>query len=478
MASRFVQSRDARRDQETKSGGFGQSSNPGRMNTPPADNRLDRAAVAAAAKVNPSSKRERKSKSHQDPESVAPHPGHRSIPPAGRNPYQNHENLHHQPEFPQAQMQPPHQSPDIGDVFNETVTSGFDQTKSSIILDNNVPFSQQPQQITQQDYPQEQNDYEYGQDHDYDDDTMHGNLEVHPPEGQASPRQLHRKRSQDQLKQHQQDIAKNHPVDNRFHNSQRPASHPSLQIRPGYEENAPRQQPKSKKRSRASEPLREATNQPLRHQQEQPLEEEEEDQTLYQDVRGLGNGSRARDLFDEPNNFEKADGVASEYQNERPGRAQRSQGEGSSQQQEFDALLPDYDDKKLKSMQYSDLKNESWETNLKERPDGFSKELGSTDLSLEEKIGMLLAANDDNRESFFAGLPANEWNEAGDHIMAKMTELMTKLKDARARKRQLVEGFEAVYEAREKAVRGKSENYDAKLEDMKTSGKAVLRGKV
>jgi hypothetical protein len=477
MASRFVLQKEAQRNNDTNPGSFGFGSKPERTNTPPADNRPDRAALGAAAKVPGKNKL---SKSHQAPAGVAPQSRYQSPPAAGRNAYQNFQNHQHQPAFQHPQMQPAQQPADIGDVFNDTVTTGFDQTKSDLVVESNIPYSQQPQQVAQQDYLQNQNDYEYGEGRDFDDDTMHGNLGVTPPEGQASPRQLHRKRSQDQLNPLQQDMARNHPIDNRFHNSQRPASHPSLQIRPGYEENASSQQAKSsKKRGRANEPLRDATNRPARHQQQPLEEEEEEDQTIYQDVRSLGNGNRAKGLFDEPNNFERANGVGSDSQFESPRRFPRSQGLGSSQQEEFEPPLPDYDDETLKGMKYSDLKKESWETHLKGHPDGFSEELVSSNVTLEDKMQMILTEKDDDiRASFFAGMPAEEWNEAGDHIMAKMTELMKKLKDARTRKRKLVEGFEAVYEAREKAVRGKSENFDARLKEMKNSGEDVLRGKV
>jgi hypothetical protein len=48
----------------------------------------------------------------------------------------------------------------------------------------------------------------------------------------------------------------------------------------------------------------------------------------------------------------------------------------------------------------------------------------------------------------------------------------------RQEKRQLIEKFEAEIEAREKAVRGKSENLEERFKTMKATGQQVLRGKM
>jgi hypothetical protein len=52
---------------------------------------------------------------------------------------------------------------------------------------------------------------------------------------------------------------------------------------------------------------------------------------------------------------------------------------------------------------------------------------------------------------------------------------MKKLREAREKKRRIVESYENQYEAREKVVTSKSKNYDTKLKDMKASGEDVLR---
>lgn len=63
-------------------------------------------------------------------------------------------------------------------------------------------------------------------------------------------------------------------------------------------------------------------------------------------------------------------------------------------------------------------------------------------------------------------------------MIDKFADLLKQMKQKKQEKRELTEKFEAEIEAREKAVRGKSDLLDKMFDEMKASGEGVLRGKI
>ena len=136
----------------------------------------------------------------------------------------------------------------------------------------------------------------------------------------------------------------------------------------------------------------------------------------------------------------------------------------------------DYDNEKLKGMKYSDLKSEDWDTIPNSKVFALPPQLQGKPLG--DQITYYASRQTEELALFYEHLSTREWEEAGDWLVEKFADLLKQLKEKRQEKRKITEGFEAEIEAREKAVRGKSDLLDKKLKDMRASGEGVLRGKI
>lgn len=141
----------------------------------------------------------------------------------------------------------------------------------------------------------------------------------------------------------------------------------------------------------------------------------------------------------------------------------------------------DHDDETLKVMTFADLKKELWDAELGAQPGGQKRQnpTQTQDYTVEEGIEYVVQHEGAEAQvQFFEDLSMQEFEQAGDILIGKFSDLMKKITEARKNKRKIVSDFEKEIEAREKAVRGKCENLDKQLNDMRSGGEGVLRGKV
>ena len=385
-------------------------------------------------------------------------------------------------------MLPAQQESRRDDPFDDTLSTNWDQTKTSLGMDE-IPFSQQAGTYSQEYHSRESEsdsilEEDVEEDQEADDETVQNDIDIPAPE-ERSPPGLHRKQSRQYLKQEQHDRVRHqaNPINiNRSRPKQQPAAHPNLQIRPGHEEIAASSKSKhSKKRGRSNELLGGVTNHPRIQQR---IDEEGFQVNVSVDDFEIGapsdfqNGGQAREFGEGQTPMEAHNGIESLSQLESPIREGKLQESGLSQPPP-DTHTPDYTDEELSSMPYAKLKAESWEEVPGTEPYNLPQELSSSNVAMEQKIKFIssLAPNDMARAEAFAQMPSDEWKQAGDYILTNIMDLKNKLKEARDKKRRIAEAFEDKLEAREKAVKSKYESYDAKLKDMKASGEGVLRGK-
>jgi len=223
----------------------------------------------------------------------------------------------------------------------------------------------------------------------------------------------------------------------------------------------------SKKRHRSDEPPRQN-----HEQQRHPHDEEFEDTDGYEFP---GHQSQERQ-----SHFER-DSDAAETPSSSPTRQRKARVAQSSQPTMGDSLPPpDYTDEQLKGMKYSDLKAEDWDNFPNPKPFKLPAKLQGK--SLAEQIAYYAdkSKKDDDAEDvlFYEHLSTSEWEEAGDIIVEKFADLLKQLKEKRQAKRRITELFEAEMEAREKAVRRKSDLFEKKLREMQASGQDMLKGKM
>jgi Extracellular mutant protein 11 len=246
--------------------------------------------------------------------------------------------------------------------------------------------------------------------------------------------------------------------------------HSDLQIRQGQTVDAINQQKiGAKKRNRSDEPSRENYQQ-HRHQGDEELEETDEN-----DLPGPPSKERQ-------NNFELSSDEA-ETPSTTPTRQRKVRLVHNSQLTMGNGYRPgyppiDYDDEKLKDMKYSDLKAEDWDVIPNPKPFELPAELEGKALGDQIAYYADRIKTDEDAVLFFEQLPTSEWEQAGDWLIEKFADLLKQLKDKRQEKRRITEKFESEIEAREKAVRDKSDLFEKKLKEMQASGEGVLRGKM
>lgn len=135
-------------------------------------------------------------------------------------------------------------------------------------------------------------------------------------------------------------------------------------------------------------------------------------------------------------------------------------------------LFADHSDEDLAMMDYAELKAEDWGLGQKSvEIDGAPEKA-----SMEQKLEALNIYDFHGQSHFFCSMADEEWDEAGQLIMSKLTAIMGDVREIRKKKRAVAAKYEEIYEKREQLVRSKDEKYEAQLGRMKNRGLNVLKG--
>lgn len=136
--------------------------------------------------------------------------------------------------------------------------------------------------------------------------------------------------------------------------------------------------------------------------------------------------------------------------------------------------LLDYSAEDLFKMDYHELKAESFDVD----PNASGFEFPSIQLGtdLNSKLDAVAALDQQQQINFFASLPINEWEQAGDWFVAQFGDVLNKLKTNRQEKREVAKAFENEIEKRHEAVSKKRKQTEDELSGMKESGVKVLQG--
>lgn len=141
--------------------------------------------------------------------------------------------------------------------------------------------------------------------------------------------------------------------------------------------------------------------------------------------------------------------------------------------------IPDYDDQQLVTLNYQDLKGQTWENDPHAKSAALSRREGDPALSLEDRLKTCVDKMEPEAQfAFFQHLSMAEWEETGEILIERFGDIMKNMRLARQKRRAMVSDFEKKIEQREFLVRGKSAILDKKFKDMKKGGEGVLRGKL
>ncbi|KAI2883062.1 hypothetical protein CBS76997_6051 [Aspergillus niger] len=95
----------------------------------------------------------------------------------------------------------------------------------------------------------------------------------------------------------------------------------------------------------------------------------------------------------------------------------------------------------------------------------------------DEKMDFLMNSEDKDRRDFFSTLTMNEWEDYGDLLIDQFSDALSKMKDLRHARRKTAALFEAEIARRNEVVEEQSADLTRKLEEMRSGGAEVLRGR-
>ncbi|KAG6029687.1 hypothetical protein E4U41_000295 [Claviceps citrina] len=135
----------------------------------------------------------------------------------------------------------------------------------------------------------------------------------------------------------------------------------------------------------------------------------------------------------------------------------------------------DYDDKVLSSMTYQDLQGEPFDV-VPQLP-GMLNGHDSAASKLVNRLEQFQQQGDREQHQFFSHMSIEEWEKAGDWFVDQFTDIMSRLRQARRNKRNMVAEFEMEAAEREEAIRSRTDAIDRKLIKMKQDGQRVVGDK-
>jgi hypothetical protein len=133
----------------------------------------------------------------------------------------------------------------------------------------------------------------------------------------------------------------------------------------------------------------------------------------------------------------------------------------------------DYNYEDLTKMSYTELKNESFDTDPNAEPSVLPDNIASQPLGDRLEFAR---QNLDNarRSNFFSSLPATEWEEAGDWFLDQFSSLIEQSRKARQKKRKLAHAFEDEVEQRHQHVAKRQQQVEDAMAKMKAQGEGLM----
>lgn len=138
------------------------------------------------------------------------------------------------------------------------------------------------------------------------------------------------------------------------------------------------------------------------------------------------------------------------------------------------AVELDYDENTLFNMKYSELHEQAFDTNPKSAPP--IPVHPAEPRPLPDRLKHFASLGADSQTQFFAQLPKDEWDNAGDWFINSFADIMGRLRRCRDAKREISKEFEDELAAREERLQARNSEIDETLRAMKRGGESVLMG--
>ncbi|PWY72037.1 hypothetical protein BO83DRAFT_408729 [Aspergillus eucalypticola CBS 122712] len=154
---------------------------------------------------------------------------------------------------------------------------------------------------------------------------------------------------------------------------------------------------------------------------------------------------------------------------------------GTSTKNKRRNLESDYPPEILRQKSFKDLQSEPFDHTptapAKSTPTTTPAPNPGPNATSDEKIDFLLNSEDKDRRDFFSTLTMNEWEDYGDLLIDQFSDALSKMKDLRHARRKTAALFEAEIARRNEVVEEQSADLTRKLEEMRSGGAEVLRGR-
>ncbi|KAJ6108574.1 hypothetical protein N7523_009897 [Penicillium sp. IBT 18751x] len=146
-------------------------------------------------------------------------------------------------------------------------------------------------------------------------------------------------------------------------------------------------------------------------------------------------------------------------------------------------LQADYPPEVLYQKSFADLQAEPFEKTPSPPPTVKSPSLPPAppfvpDLhSPNDAVSELLRSTEENRQTYLSRMSVDEWEDCGDQLIDRFSHLLIEMKKLRRARRQTAAVFEAEVRRRHEEVEGQDAELSTKLNEMRTGGAEVLRGR-
>ena len=97
--------------------------------------------------------------------------------------------------------------------------------------------------------------------------------------------------------------------------------------------------------------------------------------------------------------------------------------------------------------------------------------------SPNDAVSELLRSAEENRQAYLSCMSVDEWEDCGDQLIDRFSHLLTEMKNLRRARRQTAAIFEAEVRRRHEEVEVQDAELSTKLDEMRTGGVEVLRGR-
>lgn len=101
----------------------------------------------------------------------------------------------------------------------------------------------------------------------------------------------------------------------------------------------------------------------------------------------------------------------------------------------------------------------------------------SNNHSPDDTVFQLLKLADQDRQAYLSRMSVEEWEDCGDQLIDRFSDLLTEMKKLRRTRRRTAAIFEAEVKRRHELVEAQNSELSTKLNEMRTGGAEVLRGR-